>query len=128
MGTGNAFWPASAACQAPAYHACHACHWSALPQASGNGAAEAGAARAYGRSVVVEQFAEGRDHRVLVIDGKVAACAERVPARVAGDGRRSIRALVEEANRDPRRGIGQTSMSRVIGSRTSGGGGSPSGW
>jgi cyanophycin synthetase len=67
-------------------------------------------AREYGRRVVVEQFADGRDHRVLVINGKVAACAERVPARVVGDGRRSIRALIEEANRDPRRGVGHSKI------------------
>jgi cyanophycin synthetase len=58
----------------------------------------------------VEQFAEGRDHRVLVIDGRVVACAERVPARVFGDGVRTLRMLVEEANRDPRRGIGHTKI------------------
>jgi cyanophycin synthetase len=67
-------------------------------------------AREFGRRVVVEQFAEGRDHRVLVIDGKVVACAERVPARVFGDGVCTLRMLVEEANRDPRRGIGHTKI------------------
>jgi cyanophycin synthetase len=67
-------------------------------------------ARQFGRRVVVEQFAEGRDHRVLVINGKVVACAERVPARVFGDGKSTIRDLVEQANRDPRRGIGHTKI------------------
>jgi cyanophycin synthetase len=64
----------------------------------------------YGRQVVVEQFASGRDHRVLVVNGKVVACAERVPARVVGDGRSSIRALIEAANRDPRRGVGHAKI------------------
>jgi cyanophycin synthetase len=67
-------------------------------------------AREYGRRVVVEQFADGSDHRVLVINGKVVACAERVPARVIGNGRQSIRALIEEANRDPRRGVGHSKI------------------
>jgi cyanophycin synthetase len=67
-------------------------------------------AAAFGRRIVVEQFADGRDHRVLVIDGKVVACAERVPARVFGDGARPIRALIDEANKDPRRGIGHTKI------------------
>ena len=67
-------------------------------------------ARALGRRVVVEQFAEGRDHRVLVVGGKVVACAERVPARVRGDGEHPICALIVEANRDPRRGIGHTKI------------------
>jgi cyanophycin synthetase len=67
-------------------------------------------ARDYGRRVVVEQFAEGRDHRVLVVDGKVVACAERVPARVIGDGQRTVRELVELANRDARRGVGHSKI------------------
>ena len=68
------------------------------------------AAQEYGRRVVVEQFALGRDHRVLVIDGNVVACAERVPAHVVGDGTRSVRQLVDDANRDPRRGVGHTKV------------------
>jgi cyanophycin synthetase len=67
-------------------------------------------AREFGRRVVVEQFAEGRDHRVLVVDGKVVACAERIPAHVLGDGRRTVRELVEVANRDERRGIGHAKI------------------
>ena len=47
---------------------------------------------------------------MLVVNGKVVACAERVPARVIGDGTQSVRALIEEANRDPRRGIGHTKI------------------
>ena len=67
-------------------------------------------AREHGRRVVVETFADGRDHRVLVINGKVVACAERVPAHVIGDGRRTVRELIVEGNRDPRRGIGHTKV------------------
>ncbi|HEX6576679.1 MAG TPA: cyanophycin synthetase [Gemmatimonadaceae bacterium] len=58
--------------------------------------------------IVVEQFAEGRDHRVLVVNGKVVAAAERVPAHVVGDGKRTVRQLIEIANRDERRGHGHT--------------------
>lgn len=54
-------------------------------------------------TVVVERFAGGRDHRVVVVDGRVVAVAERVPAHVVGDGRRSIRALAEEENQNPAR-------------------------
>jgi len=56
--------------------------------------------------VVVETFLAGRDYRCLVIGGKLAAVAERVPASVIGDGVTSIRDLVEITNQDPRRGIG----------------------
>jgi cyanophycin synthetase len=63
---------------------------------------------AYGSRIVIEQFAEGRDHRVLVVNKKVVAAAERVPANVVGDGKRTIAELIEEANLDPRRGVGHT--------------------
>jgi cyanophycin synthetase len=56
--------------------------------------------------LIVETFAAGRDHRVLVVGGRVVACAERVPAHVVGDGARSVRDLVAEANRDPRAAAG----------------------
>jgi len=62
----------------------------------------------YGRRVVVERYVHGRDHRVLVVDGRLVAVAERVPAHVVGDGTSSVRALIEAANRDPRRGRGHT--------------------
>jgi len=58
------------------------------------------------RDVLVETYITGRDYRCLVIGGKLAAVAERVPASVTGDGTRSIRELVEITNQDPRRGIG----------------------
>ncbi|MBA2688253.1 MAG: cyanophycin synthetase, partial [Gemmatimonadaceae bacterium] len=68
----------------------------------------------YGRRIVVEQFAEGRDHRVLVVNGRVVAAAERVPAHVIGTGRSTIRELIIEANKDPRRGFGHTkSLTRL---------------
>jgi cyanophycin synthetase len=56
--------------------------------------------------VVVETYIAGHDYRCLVIGGKVAAIAERVPASVTGDGHQTVRELVEAANQDPRRGIG----------------------
>ena len=56
--------------------------------------------------VVVETYLTGRDYRCLVIGGKLAAVAERVPASVTGDGQKAIRELVEITNADPRRGIG----------------------
>jgi cyanophycin synthetase len=61
-------------------------------------------------SVVVERYVEGTDHRVLVVNGKVVAVAERVPARVIGDGTHTVRELVEIENRDPRRGVGHTKI------------------
>lgn len=64
------------------------------------------AARQISRSIIVERYYKGRDHRVLVVDGKVVAVAERVPAHVVGDGRSTIAELIEETNKDPNRGEG----------------------
>jgi cyanophycin synthetase len=58
------------------------------------------------RDVIVESFITGNDYRCLIIGGKLAAVAERVPAHVRGDGTRTVRELVDAVNADPRRGIG----------------------
>jgi len=62
------------------------------------------------RRVIVERYYEGNDHRVLAINGKVIAVAERVPAHVVGDGKSTIAELIEETNRDPRRGQGHDNV------------------
>ena len=61
-------------------------------------------------AVVVERYVDGTDHRVLVVNGKVIAVAERVPARVVGDGTHTVRELIQIENRDPRRGVGHTKI------------------
>lgn len=61
---------------------------------------------ARGRSVVVETFVTGYDHRMLVVNGKLVAVAKRVPGHVVGDGEHTIEELVEIVNQDPRRGVG----------------------
>ncbi|HEX8419228.1 MAG TPA: cyanophycin synthetase [Sphingomonas sp.] len=69
----------------------------------------------HGRRVIVERELPGRDHRILVIGGKVVAVAERVPARVFGDGIHSIDALIALANQDPRRGVGHEAvLTRIV--------------
>jgi cyanophycin synthetase len=67
-------------------------------------------AKQYADAVVVERFVDGTDHRVLVVNGRVTAVAERVPARVVGDGTHTVRELIEIENRDPRRGFGHTKI------------------
>jgi cyanophycin synthetase len=56
--------------------------------------------------VIVESYVTGNDYRVLVIGGHMVAIAERQPAHVVGDGKRTVAELVEQTNKDPRRGIG----------------------
>jgi cyanophycin synthetase len=63
------------------------------------------AARVSGKVIVEEQIV-GNDYRILVVDGAIAAVAERVPAQVVGDGRHTVRELIDVVNRDPRRGEG----------------------
>ncbi len=63
-------------------------------------------AREHSRAVLVESYIEGFDHRLLVVDGKLVAAAKRVPGHVIGNGRNTIRQLVDEINQDPRRGVG----------------------
>lgn len=60
----------------------------------------------HSRRVIVEEELPGRDHRILVVDGRVVAVAERRPPHVVGDGVSSIAELVADVNRDPRRGQG----------------------
>jgi len=59
-----------------------------------------------GRSVIVESFVTGMDHRMLVINNQLVAVAKRVPGHVVGDGKSTIEELVEIVNSDPRRGVG----------------------
>ena len=60
--------------------------------------------------VMVEREIAGDDHRLLVIDGRLVAAARRLSARVVGDGRRTVRALIDRINADPRRGPEARSM------------------
>jgi cyanophycin synthetase len=63
-------------------------------------------AREHSRSVIVETFLEGDDHRLLVVNGELVAATRRRPGHVVGDGKHSIAELVEIVNQDPRRGVG----------------------
>jgi cyanophycin synthetase len=63
-------------------------------------------AKVYGRSVICEKFITGYDFRVLVINNKFVCAALRTPASVIGDGVHTIEWLVNETNKDPRRGYG----------------------
>jgi cyanophycin synthetase len=63
-------------------------------------------AREHSRSVIVETFVEGDDHRLLVVNGALVAATRRTPGHVVGDGSHSVAQLVEIVNRDPRRGVG----------------------
>src|SRR6187397_675965 len=63
-------------------------------------------AREHSRSVIVESFLEGDDHRLLVVNGELVAATRRTPGHVVGDGEHTIVQLIEIVNQDPRRGVG----------------------
>ncbi len=63
-------------------------------------------AQRYGRSVIVERFITGYDFRILVINYKFICAALRTPAAVIGDGEHNIQWLIDEVNKDERRGYG----------------------
>ncbi|RWX02610.1 cyanophycin synthetase [Flavobacterium cerinum] len=67
-------------------------------------------AQKYGRRVIVEKFITGFDFRVLVIDNKVVAASQRVPAHVKGNGINNIQELIDIENLDPRRGYGHENV------------------
>ncbi|TBX69963.1 cyanophycin synthetase [Flavobacterium silvisoli] len=67
-------------------------------------------AQKYSRRVIVEKFITGFDFRVLIIDNKLVAAAKRVPAHIVGNGTDSIQKLIEETNKDPRRGYGHENV------------------
>jgi len=60
----------------------------------------------HGRTIIVESYIEGFDHRILIVDGQLVAAAKRVPGHVVGDGKHTIEELVDTVNEDPRRGVG----------------------
>ena len=64
------------------------------------------AAKLYGRNVIIEKFITGFDFRILVINYKFICAALRTPASVVGDGENTIQYLIDETNKDPRRGYG----------------------
>jgi cyanophycin synthetase len=63
-------------------------------------------AKEISRSVIVETYLEGDDHRLLVVNGELVAATRRTPGHVVGDGVHTIRELVAIVNQDPRRGVG----------------------
>ena len=64
------------------------------------------AAQEHSRSVIVETFQPGDDHRLLVVNGELIAATRRTPGHVVGDGRSTISELIDVVNQDPRRGVG----------------------
>jgi len=72
------------------------------------------AAKEVSRRVIVEKYITGEDYRLLVINHVLVAAAKRTPAHVVGDGKSTIEELVNEVNKDPRRGYGHENVLTMI--------------
>lgn len=73
------------------------------------------AAKEEGDSIVVERSHTGADYRILVVGDQVIAASRREPAHVIGDGESTIRQLVDEVNRDPRRSDDHaTALTKIV--------------
>ncbi|MDB5868029.1 MAG: cyanophycin synthetase [Polaromonas sp.] len=65
-------------------------------------------AERHGSEVMVERYVRGQEHRLLVVGGRVVAAARGEVATITGDGRLTVRQLIDEQlNTDPRRGQGE---------------------
>jgi cyanophycin synthetase len=71
-------------------------------------------AKKYSRRVIIEQSLEGQDFRALVVNNRLIAVAERIPAHITGDGEHSIRELIDLTNQDSRRGYGHENVLTLI--------------
>jgi len=56
-------------------------------------------AREVDNDVVLEQFVQGKDLRILVINDEVVAAAVRQPPSITGDGQHTVRQLIEKLSR-----------------------------
>ena len=71
-------------------------------------------ARKISDEVIVERYLPGHDFRLLVVGNKLVAAARRAPPQVIGDGKSTIKDLVDQVNKDPMRGDGHaTSLTKI---------------
>lgn len=56
--------------------------------------------------IIIEEYVEGKDYRVCVINYKVVAVSHRTAPYVIGNGEKSIKKLIDELNSNPMRGDG----------------------
>ncbi|MBN1037492.1 cyanophycin synthetase [Clostridium botulinum] len=56
------------------------------------------------KDILIEKYIEGNDYRVCVVDYKVVAVSLRIPPFVIGNGKGTLKELIENINKDPLRG------------------------
>lgn len=62
--------------------------------------------------IMIQEKVDGEDYRLLVIDGQLEIATKRIPAFVTGDGKKTIKELINETNSDIRRDI--TNPSHIL--------------
>jgi len=60
----------------------------------------------YSSDVLIQEFINGHTYRILVIDYKFVAATRIDPPKIKGNGKDTIKELIEKLNEDPHRGIG----------------------
>lgn len=63
-------------------------------------------ASSFSPTVLVEKLLTGRNYRLLVVANKLIAASERTACRVVGDGKHTIKELIDAENQNPLRGEG----------------------
>ena len=58
-----------------------------------------------GIKILVEEMFVGNEYRVLVFNGKVLSCVEKIPAGVTGDGKTELQKLIKNFNHTRRHGF-----------------------
>ena len=67
-------------------------------------------AKQFANTVIIEQYIEGDDYRILLINKKFVAAAKRSPAHVTGDGIHTIERLITMENTNGLRGNGHSNV------------------
>jgi cyanophycin synthetase len=62
------------------------------------------------KDVIIQQMVSGEEYRFLVLRGEVLAVAARRPPHVTGDGRSTIKEMIEVLNSDPARSEGHSGV------------------
>lgn len=57
------------------------------------------------KDLIIEEYVEGEDFRVCVVDYNVVAVSKRLPPFIIGDGNHNIKYLIRNLNNDPLRGL-----------------------
>ncbi len=58
--------------------------------------------------IILQATVEGTDHRLLIVGGKLIAASKRLPAYVVGNGTSNLEELIDQENRNPKRGAFHT--------------------